>query len=121
MGTLASEPLPARPTYHSAPALQPLQVELAAEQRPLPLREESLQVTPKSLLSLVYMQRRRHKDTSRTECSKVPVLLSLTVCAWPPGADGLHRYRLLLLDAVAAFRAFGPRLQGDRKLKTAQC
>lgn len=43
------------------------------------------------------------------------------VHAWPPGAAGLDGYRLLLLDAVAAFRAFGPRLQGDRKLKTAHC
>lgn len=84
------------------------------------MREASLHLTPpKSLLSLVYMQRRRQKDISRAECSKVVILLA--VYAWPQGADGLDGYRLLSLDAVAAFGAFGPRLQGDRKLKTAQC
>lgn len=120
---MSSELLPARPTQQSssrAPTLQPLQVELAAKQHPLTLREASLHLTaPESLLSLVYMQRRRQKDTSRTDCSKVLILLALH--AWLQGADGLDGDRLLSLDAAAAFRAFGPRLQGDRELKTAQC
>lgn len=61
------------------------------------------------------MQRRRQKDISRTDCSKVLILLA--VYAWPQGADGLDGSRLLSLGAGAAFRAFGPRLQSERKLK----
>lgn len=117
---MSSELLPATPTQPSALTLQPWQAELAAKQRPLPLREASLHLTPpKSLLSVIYTQMRRQKDISRTECSKVVIMLA--VYAWPRGADGLDGYRLLSLDAAAAFRALGPRLQGDRKLKTAQC
>lgn len=116
-GTLSSKLLPATPTPRSAPTLQPLQMELAAKQRPLPLREASLHLTPpESLLPLVQIQRRRQKDISRTEHSKVLILLA--VHARPQGADGLDGDRLLSLDAAAAFRAFGPRLQGDRELKT---
>ncbi|KAF4791210.1 GDNF family receptor alpha-1 [Turdus rufiventris] len=55
------------------------------------------------------MQRRRQKAISRTDCSKVLILLA--VYAWPQGADGLDGSRLLSLGAGAAFRAFGPRLQ----------
>lgn len=74
---------------------------------------------PKSLLPLAHMQRRRQKAISRTDCSKVLILLA--VYAWPQGADGLDGSRLLSLGAGAAFRAFGPRLQSERKLKTAHC
>lgn len=100
--------------------LQPLQVEQVAKQHPLPLREAHLPVTPpKSLLPLAHMQRRRQKAISRTDCSKGLILLA--VYAWPQGADGLDGSRLLSLGAGAAFRAFGPRLQSKRKLKTAHC